>query len=141
MRKCDLVAARADVDDRASASLFLHRSCGALGAQEGAFQVCIDDTVPFRFFQVEQSIVDDVNYTEAYPFDTATFSSAVSSAQSSSGTGVNVGGDVAFFFGPNVGVGVGVQYSSATVQMTLPSGASDVKAGGAQVGGGLRLRF
>lgn len=93
------------------------------------------------FFQVEQSIVNDVNYTEAYPFDAATFSGAVSSTQSSSGTGVNVGGDVAFFFGPNVGVGVGVQYSSATVQMTLPSGASDVKAGGAQVGGGLRLRF
>lgn len=93
------------------------------------------------FFQVDQTIVDDVNYTEAYPFDTATYSSAVSSAQSSSGTGVNVGGDVAFFFGPNVGVGVGVQYSSATVQMTLPSGASDVRAGGAQVGGGLRLRF
>jgi hypothetical protein len=93
------------------------------------------------FFQVEQGIVDDVNYTEAYPFDTATFGSAVTSTQSSSGTGVNVGGDVAFFFGPNVGVGVGVQYSSATVQMTLPSGTSDVKAGGAQVGGGLRLRF
>jgi hypothetical protein len=38
-------------------------------------------------------------------------------------------------------VGVGVQYSSATVQMTLPGGASDVKAGGVQIGGGLRLRF
>jgi opacity protein-like surface antigen len=93
------------------------------------------------FFQVDQGIVNDITYTEAYPFDAAPFSSALQSTQSESGTGVNVGGDVAFFFGPNVGVGVGVQYSSATVQMTLPSGASDVKAGGAQVGGGLRLRF
>jgi hypothetical protein len=50
------------------------------------------------FFQVDQDIVDDVNYTEAYPFD-------------------------------------------AAMQMTLPSGTSDVKAGGVQVGGGLRLRF
>jgi hypothetical protein len=93
------------------------------------------------FFQVEQGIVDDINYTEAYPFDTATFSSAATSTQSESGVGLNVGGDVAYFFGQQVGVGVGVQYSSATVQMTLPSGTSDVKAGGTQIGGGLRLRF
>lgn len=93
------------------------------------------------FFRVEQAIVDDFDFTEAYPFDTATFSRAMSRTQSESAVGLHVGGDVAYFFRPEVGVGVGVQYSGATVQMTLPSGSSDVKAGGAQVGGGLRLRF
>lgn len=93
------------------------------------------------FFQVEQSIVNDFDYTESYPFDTATFSRALSSAQSASKVGLNVGADLAYFFARQVGVGLSVQYSGATVQMTLPSGSADVKAGGGQIGGGLRLRF
>jgi hypothetical protein len=93
------------------------------------------------FFKVEQDIVNDFEYSESYPFDTATFSRAITASQSESAVGVNVGGDVAYFFSPNVGVGGMVQYSGATVEMTVPSGTTDVKAGGLQVGGGLRLRF
>jgi hypothetical protein len=93
------------------------------------------------FFKVEQDIVNDFEYSESYPFDTATFTRAVAASQSESAVGVNVGGDVAYFFTPNVGVGGTAQYSGATVEMTLPSGTGDVKAGGLQVGGGLRLRF
>lgn len=93
------------------------------------------------FFKVEQDIVNDFELSESYPFDTATFTRAISASQSESAVGVNVGGDVAYFFSPNVGVGGTVQYSGATVEMTVPSGTADVKAGGLQVGGGLRLRF
>lgn len=93
------------------------------------------------FFKVEQSVVSDFEYTESYPYDTATFSRAIVSTQSESKVGVNVGGDVAYFFSQNVGVGFNAQYSGATVQMTVPSGTADVKAGGLQVGGGIRLRF
>jgi hypothetical protein len=93
------------------------------------------------FFKVEQDIVNDIDFTESYPFDTATFSRAITAKQSESAVGVNVGGDVAYFFSPNVGVGGMVQYSGATVEMTTPSGTADVKAGGLQVGGGIRLRF
>jgi hypothetical protein len=93
------------------------------------------------FFLVEQDIVSDLEYSESYPFDTATFTRAIAASQSESGVGVNIGGDVAYFFTPNVGVGGTVQYSGATVEMTLPSGTADVNAGGLQVGGGLRLRF
>ncbi len=93
------------------------------------------------FFTVEQSIVSDFDYTESYPFDTATFSRVVADTQSESKVGFNVGGDVSYFFSRQVGVGVTAQYSGATVQMTVPSGAIDVKAGGGQIGGGLRLRF
>ncbi len=93
------------------------------------------------FFKLEQDIVSDFEYSESYPFDTATFTRAVAASQSESAIGVNVGGDVAYFFSPNVGVGGTAQYSGATVEMTLPSGTGDVKAGGFQVGGGIRLRF
>lgn len=93
------------------------------------------------FFQIKQSIVDDFEFAESYPFDTATFSRALSSTQSESKVGLNVGGDVAYFFGPRVGLGFSAQYSGATVRMAVPSGNIDVKAGGGQIGGGLRLRF
>jgi hypothetical protein len=93
------------------------------------------------FFSVKQDIVNDFEYSESYPFDTATFTRAIAASQSESALGVNVGGDVAYFFTPNVGVGGSAQYSGATVEMTVPSGTADVKAGGLQVGGGLRLRF
>jgi hypothetical protein len=93
------------------------------------------------FFQVKQSIVSDFDYTESYPFDTAAFSRAIADDQSESKIGINVGGDVAYFFSRQVGVGVTAQYSGATVEMTTPSGTADVKAGGGQIGGGLRLRF
>lgn len=93
------------------------------------------------FFKVEQDIVNDIDYSESYPFDTATFTRAITASQSESAVGINVGGDVAYFFTPNVGVGGTAQYSGATVEMTVPSGTADVKAGGLQVGGGIRLRF
>lgn len=93
------------------------------------------------FFTVEQSIVSDFDYTEAYPFDAAAFSRAVGDMQSESKVGFNVGGDVAYFFSRQVGIGVTLRYAGATVEMTLPSGTADVKAGGGQIGGGLRLRF
>ena len=93
------------------------------------------------FLSVEQDIVNDFDFSESYPYDTATFTRAIATSQSESAVGVNVGGDVAYFFTPNVGVGGTAQYSGATVEMTTPSGTADVKAGGLQVGGGIRLRF
>jgi hypothetical protein len=56
--------------------------------------------------------------------------------------GFNAGGDVAFIFSRQVGFGFTAQFAGATVD--LPSafgGTTDVKAGGMQAGGGLRLRF
>lgn len=93
------------------------------------------------FFSVKQSIVTDVDYTESYPFDSATFSRAVGAEQSESKIGFNVGADVSYFFSRQVGVGFTAQFAGASVEMTVPSGTADVKAGGGQVGGGLRLRF
>jgi hypothetical protein len=93
------------------------------------------------FFQVEQTIVTDFDYSSSYPFDTATFSRAITNERSESAMGFHVGGDVAYYFSNQIGVGGTVQYAGATVEMAVPSGTADVNAGGLQVGGGLRLRF
>jgi hypothetical protein len=93
-------------------------------------------------FNVTQGVVGGVQYSESYPFDTATFQSATTSTAKESQIGFNAGGDVAYFFMKNVGIGVSAQFSRAEV--TLPAGnATDAttKVGGIQAGAGIRLRF
>jgi hypothetical protein len=64
------------------------------------------------------------------------------SSVTDSAFGYNVGADLTYRFANNFGVGAMVRYASATVSVT-PEGsdASDVKVGGFQFGGGLRIRF
>ena len=89
------------------------------------------------FFTVKQSVVTAVQRTEAYPYDEATFSGATVETEEESTNGFNVGADVAYYFTKNIGVGGIVRFSSATAAFSL----GDVDAGGALVGGGVRLRF
>lgn len=93
------------------------------------------------FFRVTQDVVADFTYTETYPYDAATFASGQASEARQSKIGVNAGVDVAYFFTDRLGVGGLVQFSGATLDFDTPGGAQDVKAGGVQAGGGLRLRF
>jgi len=94
------------------------------------------------FFQVKQGVVSDFTITESYPYDAATFRSATTTDSSVSKMGFNGGGDVAFFFARQIGVGATVQFSGTTVALPAAGGASqDVKVGGLKAGGGLRVRF
>jgi hypothetical protein len=94
------------------------------------------------FFNVKQDAVTDFTYTERYPYDEATFTSTTTSVEKASKIGVNGGADVAFFFNHQIGVGFTTLLSKATVSIkSAGSGNTDVKAGGLQSGGGLRLRF
>ena len=93
-------------------------------------------------FDVQQPLVTDVNFSHAYPYDTAMFSSAVTSPESGSTVGYNVGADVAYYFTNNVGVGWLTRYSRGRLE--LPSPAEDtleIQTGGLHTAGGLRLRF
>lgn len=93
-------------------------------------------------FNVAQQLVSDVRFTHEYPYETARFSSAVHTRQSASTTGFNVGGDVAYYFSTNIGVGWLVRYSRAAVELPSASdGSLDVRTGGLHTVGGLRLRF
>ena len=94
------------------------------------------------FFQVKQGVVSGFTIAESYPFDAATFRAATTTDSSVSKMGFNGGGDVAFFFARQVGVGATVQFAGTTVSLPSAGGATqDVKVGGIKAGGGLRLRF
>ena len=94
------------------------------------------------FFEVKQQLVTDVNFTHAYPYDTAEFSSAVTGQESSDAAGFNVGVDVAFYFSGNVGIGWLTRYSRAMVEVPSASGEPlDIEAGGLHTAVCLRLRF
>jgi len=94
------------------------------------------------FFRVEQDLVEDVKIKETYPYDTATFDSAVAKRHSSSGLGFNVGADVTRMLTPHMGVGAGVVLSRATLHFdTFSDPTRDFDVGGTRVGGGLRFRF
>ena len=93
-------------------------------------------------FNVEQQLVTDVNFTHAYPYDTASFSSAVVGRESNSAVGFNVGADVAYYFSRNVGIGWLTRYSRAAVELPSASGeVVEIDAGGLHTAVGLRLRF
>lgn len=94
------------------------------------------------FFNVEQDLVSDVTVTETYPYDTAEFGSATKTKAKGSAVAFNVGADVMWMVGKNVGVGGIVRFSRATVDLDAPNNRTvSVDAGGLYTGGGLRLVF
>jgi hypothetical protein len=94
-------------------------------------------------FNVSQDLVTDANYTEVYPYDTATFQSAVTTRPSATKLGFNAGVDVGYRFSRSIGVGGLVRFSRATVDFPLAGSASGVSldAGGPQAAGGVRFYF
>jgi hypothetical protein len=94
------------------------------------------------FFQVEQDLVEDIKIKDTYPYDTASFDTAVAKRHSSSGLGFNVGADVTRLLTPHVGVGAAVVISKAKLHFdTFSDPTRDFDVGGTRVGGGLRFRF
>jgi Outer membrane protein beta-barrel domain len=90
---------------------------------------------------IQQSIVTDVNYTEAFPYDMATYVGVDSQRVTGTATGFNIGADFRRMFTRNIGVGGLVRYTHATVDLTRNNRTVKVDAGGTQVGGGIRLAF
>jgi hypothetical protein len=93
-------------------------------------------------FHVTQGIVTDFSYSDSYPYDEAAFRNGVAETRKASRIGFNLGADVGFFFARQLGVGFSAQFAGATVPLKSASGGTvDVKAGGLQLAGGLRLRL
>jgi opacity protein-like surface antigen len=94
------------------------------------------------FFNVKQGIVQKLQYSQQYPYDTATFSGVDTDTPSESAIGFNAGADVGYFFARNVGIGGVIRFIRASVDFTSIDGETvPVDAGGVQAGAGLRLRF
>jgi hypothetical protein len=76
------------------------------------------------FYSVKQTIVSDYDYNQSYPYDDVTLTRVVSADESSSVTGINVGGGL-------------IRFGRASVDTSI--GSLDV--GGPEFGVGLRIRI
>jgi hypothetical protein len=106
------------------------------------------------FFSVRQDVASPVGsrdgISDPAPFTSVSIRSVDVTRHKDSPVGVNVGVDGTFlivrFLGSRfVGIGGFVRYAGASVELPMPVGVTrsdtKLKAGGAQAGGGLRLRF
>jgi hypothetical protein len=89
----------------------------------------------------KQQFVTAVQFTETYPYDTATFTSTTLTKSSVTAVGVYVGADVSWMFSQHVGVGGLVQFSRATAKHKVGDRTVSIDAGGVQTGGGIRFVF
>ncbi len=93
------------------------------------------------FFSVTQSLVDSVQFSESYPYDTAALQPVTAASVSKSVTGYNGGVDVGYYFTRAIGVGVMARYAGATASLPVNDGSVSTKVGGFQAGVGVRVRI
>jgi len=94
------------------------------------------------WIQAEQGVVTEVRYSEAYPFDEATFTGVDRAIEKETGVGFNVGVDVIWAFSKNIGVGGLLRLTGATTSIAPAEGRTiELELGGLQAGGGIRILF
>jgi len=94
------------------------------------------------YFNVEQDVVHSVTVNETYPYDTATFGSAVTDQADGSSIGFNVGADVSWMFSKRAGAGVLLRYARAGIDLNAPDSRTvSTDGGGLQASAGLRFLF
>jgi hypothetical protein len=103
------------------------------------------------YFAVKQEAVSDFSVTETLDLATAAYTVNLSDYEyadsEGSGWGFHLGADVDYFFTSHVGLGGTFRFNRGTVDLDDPLLREvdeidrDVKVGGAQIGGGLRLKF
>ena len=94
------------------------------------------------YVTVKQDLVDSISYTDTYPYDSVTFTRANTSGPSKTAVGFAAGVDLAFFPTQSIGIGLSASVVGATVNFQATDNSTvAVKAGGTQLGGGLRIRF
>jgi hypothetical protein len=91
---------------------------------------------------VSQDVVTRVNYTETYPYDSATYQGVDLDHEEASKWGVSGGLDLAYFFSRSFGAGAGFRYGGGNVEFTSMSGAGlESSIGGFDITAGFRIRF
>jgi hypothetical protein len=95
------------------------------------------------WLSVQQGVVERVNYSETYPYDSATYTSAVVRNVKSTRFAVLVGSDLTYFVSRRIGVGAGFKYSAASTNLpaSLDTDVLAIKAGGLDITTGIRFRF
>jgi hypothetical protein len=104
------------------------------------------------YFRVKQDAVHTITYNQVFAFNNTTNNVTITSFDGGeieeNGWGFHGGGDVSVFFTRVIGVGGFARFSRGNIELenTIAMSANDadtveIKAGGFQVGGGLRLKF
>jgi hypothetical protein len=93
-------------------------------------------------WRVQQELLEGVDYTQQYPYDTARFAGARTKAATVEAWGYNGGVDVAAYVTRHIGVGALIEITTATLPLSITGGESfDANVGGVRGGAGLRVRF
>ena len=91
---------------------------------------------------VSRPLVKDVQYSDEYPYDTATFSEAPVGDVSKTAIGVHGGVDVTWLLSRQIGVGGTLRYARAGIDLSTPAGgATSFDAGGLQAAVVLKVRI
>ncbi len=91
------------------------------------------------YFSVNATVAEKVNYSEVYPFDTATFSGIVSSRHKVSPLGFAVGLEIGRELTPSLSVVVQGRFTQGSGDLNVNDQKISIKAGGAQARMGLRF--
>jgi len=107
----------------------------------GRFEVVVFGGV--ALVSVDADLVDQVEYTEAYPFDEATYRSATTSRTSSDGkVGWSAGAGVVYTLAPHWGLSAQARYTKASVELAGSDGTTTTfDAGGWRAVGLVRFGF
>ena len=94
------------------------------------------------YFHLDQTVVTDVLFGDAYPFDAPAFSEATKSGITTNKLGYNVGADVTWKLSRVLGVGVLIRYTRATASVTFTNNPNvTLTLGGLQTAAGVRIPF
>jgi hypothetical protein len=93
-------------------------------------------------FYVQQDLVSALSLRESFPYDTVGISGFQTVRNSKTAIGGNVGADVTVMVWRYLGIGVTGRYARGSLAMpSADTGTVNIQVGGAQVSGGLRMRF
>jgi hypothetical protein len=93
-------------------------------------------------FRVEQDFVTDVAFLETFPYDSVTFTGATLTRVAASRVGYHAAADLVWPVARLWGVGALIRFSRASMRFTTGGVEfGEMKTGGLQAGGGLRLIF
>lgn len=94
------------------------------------------------FFNISQDFIRRVTFSETPPFDTVTVDEVELLSLRKNAVGFNIGVDASYTITPMIGVGVLARYTRAETDFDLnDNDSASVKAGGFQIGAGVRVRL
>lgn len=92
--------------------------------------------------KVETDVVERFDFSQSYPFDTATLTGIPAKSVEDSPFGFNLGGSLDYVLARNFGVGIQARYSRASAKLVPAEGASlETDAGGLEIAAGVRIYF